>query len=146
MLCVKWNVSIVFSIFTFVILILCRKQAINAITSQSPDYDIEVQSKIFSDPLGQSTLKSRVMFAVKSPAQYMYLEACCKSRKWSVKMVQNFTMLTSVADVVDPNLRPGVFSSILIQIRSPNGISIDITVMRDKVKVWRLPSSELCRE
>ena len=41
-------------------------------------------------------------------------------------MVQNYNILTSVAEVIDPNLRSGIFISILIQIRPPNGISIDI--------------------
>ena len=73
----------------------------------------------------ERSLKARIIFALKSPGEYLCLMICAKSQRWTLQSVRNYTHVQSICEVVDPSLRPGLFYSLLIQIRS-RGVSIDI--------------------
>lgn len=100
-------------------------QAASAIfASTNPEYDVEVHVKIFSDQSSIRSLKGQVVFALKSPSDYLSLIVDAKAMKWSLQQFKDGTT-TTICDAFDPSMRTGVFHPILIQIRA-GAVSIDI--------------------
>ena len=92
--------------------------------SDYPEYDLELNIKIFPDPLAIRSLKGQVLFSFISPDDYLTLIADAKHSKWILKSV-SCGIAKLICEIEDLNLRPGIFYAVLIQIRSGT-LSIDI--------------------
>jgi len=101
--------------------------AVSVFSMDKPEYDLEVSVKLFSDTSsgsGLQALRAHIVFSLESPLNFLALVADAERKAWSVQWIRG-TEICTVAELEDTSLRPGIFYSTLIQLRSGT-LSVDI--------------------
>lgn len=99
-------------------------QAVSVFNRESPEYDLELSVKLFSDPLGSYSQKAHIVFSLESPENFMTLTADVGRKTWSLHWIRG-SDISVIAELEDASIRPGVFYAVLIQLRSGT-VSVDI--------------------
>lgn len=108
------------------------QQVAQAVTSQNPEYNLEVSVK--SLPLVSNSISAvnnsknygniEIVFGFMSVTSYFSLKCMITTRSWRISRVDSNEELV-LREVSDEKIRPNLFSSVLLQIRGAT-ISVDI--------------------